>query len=1042
MSEPRQQPRGMLALAIARPVTVASSVLLVLFFGALSVLDLPVQLTPDISPPTVTVDTFWPGAAPVEVEAEILEEQEEVLKRVQGLVRMESTASQNGGSIELEFDVGTDLEGALVRVTNQLGQVQNQPTSARKPIVSTANSSGPPLAVILVRHREGRSVAAYRTWVEEEVVPRLERVEGVAGVRIRGGRVSEVQVDFDTAALAARRLTIPAVAARLRSELRNSSAGELDVGKRRLLVRTMVTSATVRGLEDVVLSVASDGTPVRLADVADVRVGLRRPSDFAIGDDRDAIALLPRREAGTNVLQVTEALIRVVEQLDREEFAPEGLTMEVVDDQTSYIYEALDRVKANLLVGAVLATLCLLLFLRSMAASAVVALAIPMCVMGTALCMSLLGRSVNVVSLAGVTFAVGMVVDNSIVALENIDTWRRRVSDVAEAALSGIREVWGAILASTATTATVFVPILLWKGEVGELLRDIAWAIAIAVTLSLFVSVLVIPSFAARILSPGDSSGTPGRLVRWGAAIRDACTDVARWSSARAARSVAVVTGVVAVACATTYVFLPSMEYLPTGNRNLVFGIVLPPPGYSIDELQKIGFENQDVMARHTGRDADGVPAIRRSFFVGDPARLFIGAAAEDPARVREMREFMRSLHAKIPGTIGSAAQAALFSRGIGEGRTVEIELAGKSLEDLVAVGRRLFGEIKEVVPGAQVRPVPLLDLGAPELHVLPARVDAAAMGFSPADVALVADAYVDGAILGEYGEEGARKADIVLRGRLDGAGVHDDVSLEGAPVATPHGEIVPFGVLASVSTRLGPTVIQRIERKRSVVLQVTPPDEMPFEVAVERVERHVRELSEKGGVPAGVDATLGGSAGKLVLAQQQFVWILLLAFVILYLLLAGLFEDFVAPVVVLVTLPLAAVGGVLGLGASNALLAPQALDLVSALGFLILFGIVVNNAILIVHGALARLRDGEELVSATSEAVRSRVRPIFMSTLTSMAGLLPMVVASGSGSELYRGVGAIVLGGLASSTALTLVVVPSLFVLQWRLRRTSAARA
>jgi HAE1 family hydrophobic/amphiphilic exporter-1 len=311
-------------------------------------------------------------------------------------------------------------------------------------------------------------------------------------------------------------------------------------------------------------------------------------------------------------------------------------------------------------------------------------------------------------------------------------------------------------------------------------------------------------------------------------------------------------------------------------------------------------------------------------------------------------------------------------------------------------------------------------------------------VGFTPSDVSMITDAYVDGAILGEFGKEGERKIDIVLRARENGA--LDENGLGDSPVATPRGDIVPFSTLAEVKTRLGPTVIQRIERSRAVVLQVTPPDELPFETAIDRVSAHVQRWKSSPKLPAGVEIAIGGSAGKLAAAQTQFAWILGAALVILYLLLAGMFENYIAPLVVLVTIPLAAAGGLLGLSATNLWLGPQPLDLMTALGFLILIGVVVNNAILIVHGAVQRLREGTPLERATVDAVSARVRPIFMSTLTSLAGLLPMVVAEGSGAELYRGVGAIVLGGLAVSTLLTMFVVPALFTTLWKLKRAVAA--
>lgn len=1037
-SEPGES-KGLLARAIDRPISVLSLVCLTVFFGGLAVFRLPIQLTPDISTPTITVRTLWPGASPVEVEADILEEQEEVLKRIQALEHMESTATLGSGEVMLEFSVGTNIDQALVRVSNQLDQVPDYPDTAEQPVVSTSNAGGPPLAVILVRHQQGKTIAPYRTWVEEQIVPELERVEGIASTYLRGGQEAEVHIVFDTRELAARGLTVVDLAARVRQQLQNRSAGDVEVGKRRLLVRTRVAPERVQDFRNIVLATGDDGSPVLLQDVAEVRSGLRKRTDFAIGDQREAIALLPRREAGSNVLRVTEDLRREVERLHRDHFVPEGLTMEVVSDQTEYIYDALDQVRQNLLIGAALAMLVLLLFLRSVMAAVIVAIAIPVCVLGTALFMTFLGRSVNVVSLAGITFAVGMVVDNSIVALENIDTWRARDANVPRAALRAIREVWGAILASTATTAAVFIPIITWEGEVGELLRDVAYAIAISVILSFLVAVLVIPSFSARLLRSrtGNASASgPGwlrMLTRWAVAAQDRLVGRVRWLLTRARRSALLVAIFVVTTTALSWSLLPKMEYLPTGNRNLIFGVVLPPPGLSVDELMKTGFANQRIMGEHTGKSVDGAPAVERSFFVGDPSLLFIGGVARDPERVLELRDFMQRLHARMPGSIGFASQAALFARGVGEGRAVELVITGKDLPEIVGVGRRFFAEAEEAIPGSRVRPVPVLDFGAPELHVEPNRPELEQAGFSPADLALIGDAYVDGARIGEYGEEGATKLDVLLASGESATGPVDELWLQGAPVATPDGLIVPFGVLAEVVTRLGPTSIQRIERQRAVTLQITPPDEVPFEVAVEKVQDLITGAQ---GIPPDVELSLGGSAGKLKTAQRQFGWILLVALVISFFLLAGLFEDFLAPVVVLIVLPLAAAGGVLALVGVNRLITPQPLDLMTALGFLILIGVVVNNAILIVDGALMRLREGAELLEATTEAVERRIRPIFMSTLTSLAGLMPMVLTTGPGAELYRGVGTIVLGGLALSTVLSIFVVPALFALLWRGRQ------
>ncbi|EDM76308.1 acriflavin resistance protein D [Plesiocystis pacifica SIR-1] len=1064
-SEP---PSGLLATLIHRPVTVTVGLVLLILAGLLSVAGLPIQLTPDITVPTVTVNTRWPGSSPAEVEAELLEEQEEALKSVVGLVRMESTARPDQAEITLEFEVGTELELALVRVSNALTEVPAYPDAADQPVVTTSSSTGPPLSIIAIRSPEGEPVAAYRTWVEDEILPQIERIPGVASIRHIGGRDTEVHVDFDVAALAARRISVAEVAARVRAELTDVSAGDLSVGKRRLLVRTPLSPDRAEDLEAVVIGAGEAGQPILLGDVAEVEVGLRKPFGVAMTNERPAMVLLLFREAGTNVLEVSSEIRAVVEALDRDTLAPEGLSIEVLSDQTGYIEGALALVRQNLIVGGVLAIVVLWLFLRSVGAAGLIGLSIPVCVFGTALGMAVLGRTVNVVSLAGTAFAVGMVVDNSIVVLESIDTWRGRVDTMAEAAWRGVGEVWGALLASTATTAAVFIPVILWQDEVGELLRDVAAAISVAVVVSLLVSVLALPSLAARLLSVREAAEDEARAqgrAPLGPRLRAAVGAQVGWLSARWTRALATLLVAMVGSAALGAWLLPPMEYLPTGNRNLVFGIITPPPGYSIDELEAIGEAFQARVAQHAGVERDGVPAISRSFFVGDPNRVFCGAAAVDDARAGELAAFYRQRQAEVPGVYAFASQASLFANRLGGGRAVEVDLSGSDLRALVGAGGALLGSIREAIPGAQVRPIPSLELGAPELHVIPRRGEVAGLGVRGSELGATVDALVDGQIIGEWGREGEPKVDVVLRGRLpddqgtlrsSGSQAGADAStrlsaaqLAAAPVTTPSGEVVPLGSLATIEERLGPTQIRRIERSRSITLQVTPPETVALETAMATIREQVDAMQASEVIPAGVDVQLSGTAGKLEQAQGRFAQVLLLAVVISYLLLAALFEDFIAPFAVLVSVPLAGAGGVLGLLAVDRWLGlsggDQPFDLMTALGFLILIGVVVNNAILVVDGAQARRRADPELgiSEAAAQAVEARVRPIFMSALTSLAGLVPMVVASGSGSELYRGVGAVVLGGLALSTVLTLYVVPCAYTLLAQLsRRVTALRA
>ncbi len=561
------------------------------------------------------------------------------------------------------------------------------------------------------------------------------------------------------------------------------------------------------------------------------------------------------------------------------------------------------------------------------------------------------------------------------------------------------------------------------QNEVGELLRDVAVAVSCAVTLSLAVSVLVIPSFAAQAVK-GDGGGSSAVVGRFAHAVGRVAAWCSRSLPRAAGLSGAVIGATVLVAVALT----PPMEYLPTGNRNLLFGIMVPPPGTSVDEIVRAGSRFQGDISRHVHTEVEGVPAIERTFFVARPAIAFMGASADDPDRIGDLVDVYRRKQKQVPGMFGVASQASLFGRGIGSSRAIDVELSGRSLEELVAVGGRMMGLLKGAMPEAQIRPIPSLDLGAPELEVRPRRVDGARVGLSGEALGQTVDALVDGWIIGELGRDGEPNLRVVLTA-ADG-GVKDPDALGATPVATPSGDVVPLGALADLVETRGPATIQRIERRRAITLQVSPPEDLALEAAMDRIRSEVVPAAQ---VPSTVRVTLAGTADDLTVAKGKFVQVLGLAVVISFLLMAALFEDFLAPLVILVTVPMSAAGGVLALRAVDLLLRPQPFDMMTAVGFVLLIGVVVNNAILVVDGALARLREGISLDEAVQAAVVRRVRPILMSSLTSLAGLLPLVLMPGSGSELYRGVGAVVLGGLALATALTMFVVPAVFTVAWR---------
>ncbi|RMH35801.1 MAG: efflux RND transporter permease subunit [Nitrospirae bacterium] len=1056
--------------AIRFPVTVTVGVLLIALFGIVAVTRLPVQLTPDVTKPEITVTTRWPGASPHEVEREIVEEQEEQLKSVEGLEKMFSESSYGSGRIVLRFPAGTNLDASLLRVSNRLNQVREYPAEVEEPVISSADTTGSAIGWFILQPREGVpiDIATMRDFAEDVIKARFERVPGVAASNVYGGREREVQVIVDPAKLASRNLTFMDLARALDEENRDYSAGDFDEGKRTYVVRTIGEYRDPDDIENVIVA-RREGGPVYVRDIATVRLGYQDPTHVVRQKGRPCIAVNAVRETGANVLDTMEGLRRAVKELNEEWLAPRGLHFYQVYDETDYIYSSLSLVRQNLILGSMLAVLVLYLFLRTGSTTFVIGLAIPISIMGTFIMLWVLNRNLNVISLAGMTFAAGMLVDNSIVVLENIYRHRETGKSLFRAAYDGTVEVWGAILASTLTTIAVFVPIVFVEEQAGQLFRDIAIAISSGVALSLLVSMTVIPSLSARILTtaterPRDVVSRP-RKTEWLATVdrlihrygltAERLADFVAWLCCTPQRRLATVFGLTTAAVLTVILLLPKAEYLPTGNRNLVIGILLPPPGYNTEQFVKMGEQIESVLRPYwevepgSPEEAalDG-PSIRNFFFVARGRSVFMGARTNRDEEVKGLIPLFRRATADLPGVISIVTQSSLFQRGLGEGRNIDIEISGPDLNRLVAFGGQVFGQVRQLLPGAQVRPKPSLDLGSPEVHVRLRRDRAADVGITNRELGFTVDALVDGAKASDYQFEGD-EIDLTVRGEDRYADRTQD--LASLPLYTRRGQLTTLGAIAEISLVPGPEQINHIERERSIVVQVIPPADMPLETAMNLIQQQViLPLKDSGTFGQSYNVRLSGTADELTQTYDALKWNFLLALAITYLLMAALFESFLYPFVIIFSVPLAAAGGFVGLALVNLFVGYQPLDVLTMLGFVILIGVVVNNAILIVHQALNFMRgerlDGEEKASLTGveglsalqavrASVRTRVRPIMMSMLTTTFGLLPLVISSGAGSELYRGIGSVVLGGLVVSTVFTLLVVPTLFslVMEWR---------
>ena len=1038
---------NLIRLAIERPIAVVSGVLMIVLFGLVALRTIPIQLAPDVAKPVISVSTSWPGAAPAEVEREITNRQEDVLKGLNSLAGMESTSRRGSARVTLEFNIGTNMDKALLLVSNRLDRVGSYPDEVREPTLSMAGNEDRPIAWFILQRQPGnnRPMHEYGDFFRNVLQERLERVEGISEVSGFGGSRRELQVIVEPRLLARFRITPGEIITALRRANASFTAGKVDEGKRSYTVRAEGELNSVDAVKAVIVRSESQtgGNQigrVSVGDLAEVQFAFKTPTARIRQLGEPSLAFNAKRETGANVIKTMAGIRKALAELRAGPIREQGLILKQVYDETVYIKSAIELVRQNIWFGGSLAAFLLMIFLRSWRATLIVSIAIPVSVVGSFVAMAALGRSINVISLAGLAFAVGMVVDAAIVVLENIYRLREQGKTRREAAYEGAKQVWGAVFVSALTTVMVFVPLLVMKLEVGQLFRDIAVAISVSVLLSLIVSITVLPALSSKLL-PSDKAGRPKRFPIPGLdhLARGFVAVVVGYARITLKSKFMSLVFVVAISVATTMAavqFLPKLEYLPNGNRNLMFGVLVPPPGYNLKTMTGIAARFEDstrplwTKSNPEPPKPGDPPRMRHFFFVALANRTFIGAAAQDPAKASQLRKPLQKLVSKEPGTFGIINQSSLFGHGLGGSRQIDLDISGPDLAVILATARKAAGEIFRVFPGEQgngFRPVPGLELGAPEVRVKPNRTALADAGVTAFELGQSVDVFNDGARVAEV-TVGGERIDLRIKGREDQ--ITETQGISALPVITRNGEILPVSSLASVELTTGPTQIRHKERRRSVSLRITPRAGIPLETALETMQREVIGKLEKQGLPKGVTLRMSGTAEKLDTTWRAMQGQLIIAIILVYLVMAVLFESFIYPLIILLSVPLAAAGGVGGLAVLN-MYFPQKLDMLTMLGFVILIGIVVNNAILLVHQTLVHIRqDKMPVPDAITEATRNRIRPIFMSTLTSVFGMLPLVMLPGAGSELYRGLGSVVVGGLSVSALLTLLVIPPMLAI------------
>lgn len=1034
---------SLIAACIRRPVSVAMFTVAACVFGLVALGRLPVNLLPEISYPTLTVETQIPGAAPIEVETFVTRPIEEEVGVVPGLRRVTSRSRAGASEVTLEFAWDTDMDFAGLDVREKLDTVQ-LPEDAERPRLLRFDPSSD--AVLRLGLSGESSLSEVRQWAEEDLKKDLDAVEGVAAVRIEGGLIREIQVEVDQGRLAAYGITVEEVRTALAANNVNLAGGSVYEDEARYLVRTLNELDTLDRIGAVIVK-NENGRRVRLRDVAAVASGFRDQEVILRQDGAEGVELRIFKEGDANTVQVAAGVRARLEEL--EESVPAGLALAVLFDQSQFIEGAISEVTRNAWEGGLLAILVIALFLRDRRATGVVALAIPVSVVATFFVMQQMGLSLNIMSLGGLALGVGMLLDDSIVVLEAIHRRRAEGEAALPAAIAGAGEVAGPVVASTLTTVAVFLPIVFVEGVAGQLFRDQALTVSISILASLGFSLALIPVLAGRsreALAAGAAAEPPRRFARVLRGVRAAAGFVGRGllyplrpvlaGFTAAERGIAkAYPAVVRTALRhplpvfglSALLFAGSLwagraavgvELIPALSQGEFHFEVLLPEGTAVSAT--------DDLLEEVGRGVAGDPAVARvttEAGAGSGAGMASGggraehrgrlavvmADRDDPEAEAQVIAALRSDLAGRPGVRYEFGRPSWFSFR----RPVELEVYSDERAALVPNARR----VREAVAGAPglADVSSSAEAGSPEIRVQFAADRLASMGLSVDAASNALRSKLRGEVATRL-DEGDRRIDVVVRGADDLRSRTSAVPslIVHAADARP----VPLRALGSAEVSEGPAELRRVGQRPAVVISANL-DGADLESATAAIENRIAGL----GLPPGVTTRFSGQREEMERSFRSLALAIGLAIFLVYFVMASQFESLLHPFLILFTIPLGAVGVVLAL-----LLTGAAVSVIVLIGVVMLAGIVVKNAIVLVD-CINRLRaSGMEKTEAIVAAGRMRLRPILMTTLTTVLGLTPMALGLGAGAEIRSPMAVTVIGGLLVSTALTLIVIPTAY--------------
>ncbi|SHJ19780.1 efflux RND transporter permease subunit [Lutispora thermophila] len=1010
-------------VSVKRPVAILMCVLIVLVLGGVSLSKIPVDLLPDISYPIAIVSTTYSGVAPQEIESIVTKPIENAIATVNNVKSIQSISSEGSSTVIVEFNSGTDMDFATLNMREKIDMIKGfLPDDVGDPVVMKMDPSMLPVVTISVTN--GSDEIKLKSFTEENIKPRLERLSGVTSVSLAGGRTQEIQVNVDPQRASGYGISLNQIMTILQTENLNLPGGTVEYGGKKLLVRSTGEFHSIEQIKNIPISMAN-GTTIYVRDIAEVVDTTKPIESYSRTNGRNSISLSVQKQTNANTVTVARAVKEEIEKIIKE--YPD-LNIDVVFDQGQYIEMSVSNVANNAILGGVLAVLILFVFLKNIRTTLIIATAIPISIIATFVMVYFAGISLNIVSLGGLALGVGMLVDNAIVVLENIYRHRSEGYNRIEAALYGTKEVGNAILASTMTTIVVFLPIAFTEGIAAQLFKDMALTITFSLVASLIVALSFIPMLSSKFLKTIEANeGSRNKLLnivmnKWDNVINSLdkfYQRILKWVLKHKAMTLVIVLSIF-IFSLTLIPFIGS-EFMPAMDQGMFTIDIEMPKGSLLENTNEIAEKLEDMLSKipevetvYVSVGGSGVISMT-SGSSSDTASISVTLKSlKDRERsTSEVVEEIRNSVKNIAGANISITELSTSFGGMFGGDSVSIQISGPDLEKLEDISKDVVQIVSATKGTREVESS--ISEGRPEAQIYVNRDKASAYGLSTTQIASVIRTAVEGNVATTYKVNGT-EIDIKVQYPEDKRNTLEQ--LKSISILSPLGMKIPLLDVAQVKLEQGPTSISRVDQERYVTVTADV-----FGRSSGDVNEELEEKLKTYSLPEGYSIKFTGENELMVEAFQDLTLALILAVVLVYMVMAIQFESLVHPLTIMFSVPVAYSGSLFGLAITR-----TPISVPGFIGAIMLAGIVVNNAIVLVDYINTLRGRGLGRDEAIIKAGPTRLRPILMTTLTTILALIPSAIGLGEGAEAMAPLAIVVMFGLTTSTILTLLIVPVIY--------------